>query len=740
MAVATALAWAHFALPFAACTRSEPPRRLTVAEAVAQTSPSCQECHEEIFQAWAATDHALANRVVTPGITQAAFASHPTIADGGARFDLAWQDGQPRMMERREDGTKVEYQPTFILGHKPLWQPLVPGPGNRWQPTDMAYDVKRHEWFNIFGQENRRPGEWGHWTGRGMSWNSMCAQCHMTGYRKNYNPTTDSYSSRWVEHGIGCIQCHGAMPADHKYLAKGSTRPPDTPKPAPFFGRRERMMQTCAPCHARNEPLTDTFQPGDNYFDHYRVVLPTDPALYYPDGQQRDEVFNWTSFLTSRMGGHGGVTCLDCHDPHTTKTILPIDNNQLCLQCHAAPGRVQPNGTRAVPIDPLAHSHHKEGSTGNSCVACHMPTTAYMQRAPRHDHGWLIPDPLLNQELGIPDACSRCHTDQTVAWNTAATEQWYGPRMETRQRRRTRAVAAIQTSRAGAIDGLLALWPQEDIPAWRAAFLELLAPHADDPRVTALAREALGSTDPLVRSQAVRLLGRLPEQKSALRPLLDDPVRLVRLDAAWALSADLAADSPARRELDAQLQLGLDQPGGRLLLGQDLANRGRFDEAVAQMRQAVEWDPHSPGLRQSLGLALAQLDQIEPAATELAIAANLTPQDGATAQAAALALAEAGKLPEAARYLRLAVERQPDLHRAWYNLGLLQAQTGDLKAAQASLTQAESLAPDQADYPYALATVLLRQGDTTAARAALERTLQAAPQHPEARHLLRNWR
>ncbi|MBI2498123.1 MAG: hypothetical protein HYV75_09540, partial [Opitutae bacterium] len=435
--VAARLFAAGVALGAGGCRRAAAPvSPRTVAAAVAQTSDGCQRCHAEVYAAWAGTDHALANRRLDAR-DQAAFTTAPQVADGGSRFDLAWAAGRAVMTERRDDGSALRHEPEFILGAKPLWQPLVPAPGGRWQPTDLAFDPARKEWFNVFGQEARQPGEWGHWTGRGMNWNSMCAHCHMTGFRKNYDATTDRYASRWVEHGVGCIQCHGPMPAGHDALpANAAPKPAGTPPP--FHGDRGRMMQTCAPCHARNEMLTADFQPGDDYDDHHRVALPVDPAVFYPDGQQRDEDFNWTSVRLSRMG-HAGVTCLDCHDPHTTRTLLPAADNQLCLQCHAAPGRVQPGGTHAIPIDPVAHSHHPAGSAGNQCVNCHMPATNYMQRAPRHDHGWLKPDPLLTRELGIPNACNRCHADKSTGWAVQAAENWYGPRLEGAQRTRTRA-------------------------------------------------------------------------------------------------------------------------------------------------------------------------------------------------------------------------------------------------------------------------------------------------------------
>jgi len=705
------LIFGTIAMTASSCGRAaaRPP---SVAAALAQTSSSCRECHEEIQRAWAGTDHALANRVFDPQADAAALATFPSSAPNSAGP-----------------------APEFILGHKPLWQPLIPFPGGRWQPHEQAYDPAKHEWFNVFGAENRRPGEWGHWTGRGMNWNSMCASCHMTGYRKNYRASDDSYASSWVEHGVGCIQCHGPMRYDHGRAPKAAA--PLSPPP-PFFGNRQKMMETCAPCHARNQTLTDTFQPGDDYAQHYRMVLPVSSATYYPDGQQRDEDFNWTSVQLSRMA-HAGVTCFDCHNPHTLKTVLPANDNQLCLQCHAAPGREQPNGTRAIPIDPTAHSHHPANSTGNQCISCHMPTTNYMQRAPRHDHGWLKPDPLLTRELGIPNACSKCHSDQPLAWNIEKANEWYGTKMESHQRARTRAIAAAQADKPGAAADLLEQLAIEDIPAWRATLLTLLAQctDRDETKVRAAAQRALSATEPLERSAGINLLSSLPDGADLIRPLLNDPTRLVRLDAEWALSRELAADSPGRKELDQHLALDLDQPSGRFRIAQDLANRGRLPEAERELATAIQWDPFSPAFYDSLAMIKASEGQTAEAAEAMKRAAELDPQSGPQALRAALLASEAGRSSDAEHWLRIAIQRDPTLDRAWYNLGLLLAGRDSLSEAETALERAQSLRPTSADYPYALATVLLRRGDENRARAALIRALSLDPQHQPAAQLLR---
>ncbi|HEY0946397.1 MAG TPA: tetratricopeptide repeat protein [Opitutaceae bacterium] len=704
-----------------------------VAAAWGQTSESCRPCHAEIHAAWRGTDHQLANRVISPEYDEAAFTPARRVEDGGSRFELGWESSRPRMTEALPDGSQVERHPEFVLGNKPSRQMLVPAAGGRWQPTDLAWDPARKDWFNVFGQEGRRHGEWGHWTGRGMNWNSMCAHCHMTGYQKNYDAPADRYASSWVEHGVGCIQCHGAMPADHNRTKETGYKPP----PDAWTHDRVRAMQTCAPCHARNEQLTLDFQPGDSYHDHYRVTLPVDPAVYYPDGQQRDEDFNWTSVLLSRMG-HAGVTCMDCHDPHTTKTILPVENNALCMQCHAAPGRVAPaTGIAAPVIEPTAHSHHAENSTGNRCVECHMPTTNYMVRSPRHDHGWLKPDPLLTKELGIPNACNRCHADKSVDWAIQAADTWYGSKLESRQRVRARAVAAAQAGDADAAGRLLELLRTEDIPAWRATMLDLMAPYAGgNTAVVAAARAALGETDPLVRAAGARLLGQRPEAREWLRPLLNDPVRLVRLDAAWTLADELPADSAIAREFDAYLAVSADQPSGQARLGQHLANLGRLAEAEAAVRKAAAWDPFSSQILDTLALVQQAAGRPGEAAASFYRAGQLNPQDPRPMVHSGLAYAEAGRMAEAETALREAVRRDPAQHRAWYNLGLLLMQTGKPQDAIAAVSAAEKSGPAVADYPYALATMYYQTGDKAAAQRAAERAIALDPNRADARALL----
>ncbi|QYM78546.1 hypothetical protein K0B96_14770 [Horticoccus luteus] len=717
------------ATAFSGCAPKSPAPSPPAVAAAAHglRAQDCRACHEDIYRAWSNSHHALANRSVTAALDRAAFDPPAEIALGNAHDSLAWADHGAVIRERYGDAPAREYRPDMVLGVAPLRQYIVPLARGFWQTFEQAYDPAKKEWFNVFGAENRQPGEWGHWTGRGMNWNSRCAHCHMTGLRKNYDIATDTYATTWSEQGVSCVQCHGAM--------AGHAATPRARSDSPHHDART-MMETCAACHSRNELLIGNLTPGERFADHHRLVLPVAPGVYYPDGQTQDEDFEYGSFVRSKMH-HAGVTCLDCHDPHTGQTRLPAATNALCLQCHASGGRPGLQPTAPI-IDPVAHSHHATGSPGNLCVECHMPHTNYMQRHARRDHGFLSPDPLLTKELGIPNACNRCHTDRSTDWAIAAADRWYGAKLDRRQRDRARAVAAAQQGDANAAAPLLALLADEPIPSWRATLLLLagnVAPHA--PAVLAAAHTALTDDDPDVRSAAVQVSSADDTARRMLQPQLHDPVRLVRLDAEEALSPELAPDSPERRELDAYLALSLDQPAGQARVGQDLLRRGLKADGLAHLQRAVEWDAFSPALRRTLALALADAGDNAAAAAQFDRAAALAPADATLAFQAGLAHAAASEWTATEASFREAVRRDPKFDRAWYNLGLLLAQTNRLPAASQALVTATELVPASAEYHYALATVLWQLHDREAARAEAETTLTLQPGHSAAAALLR---
>ena len=92
----------------------------------------------------------------------------------------------------------------------------------------------------------------------------------------------------------------------------------------------EREIAVCAQCHSRRAQIGEGYVAGNSLTDHYLPSLLM-PGLYHADGQQRDEVYTYGSFLQSRMFA-AGVTCADCHEPHSGR--LRAEGNTLCGQCH----------------------------------------------------------------------------------------------------------------------------------------------------------------------------------------------------------------------------------------------------------------------------------------------------------------------------------------------------------------------------------------------------------------------
>lgn len=715
-------------------------------------SESCRECHAEAFAQWQTSNHALAERPVSAAMDQKAFVPEHTFAHGTQTTQVGRDHGEFEVTSLGLSGRMEEHRVDRVIGNDPLRQFLVAAPGGRWQALEAAYDPHRNEWFNVFGNEDRQPGEWGHWTGRGMNWNSMCASCHNTRLRKNYDAPSDTYHTAMAEMTVGCESCHGPLRAHvdwQKQYGKSGKKDPTLATMT-----HAQMVDTCGACHARRTELTGDFQPGDSFSDHFDLTIVDQTDTYYPDGQVRDEDYEYASFRSSRMFTKG-VYCLDCHQPHTMKTILP--GNWLCLRCHNG------SNTNAPVINPVTHSHHQVygfdtngqptsvdllkynpktiKETGGECVNCHMPQTVYMQRHWRHDHGFTIPDPLLTQEFNIPNACNRCHADKTTQWSRDALQKWYGNRMNRPTRTRAEWLARARQGDPAARAPLLNLLNGDESDYWKAVVTGLLGQWIGDEQVNAALRQNLQHTSPLVRATAVRALEPLLGQPdapeaAAIRPLLQDPVRNVRLSAAWALRATLDPQTPAAAELQRYLAINADQPAGQLQLASYAYARGQLDQALAHVQTAVAWDSNSPPLRQELAVVLSALHRNPEAIAQLEAACRLAPHEAEYQFKLGLAWNEAGDLPKAIAALQEALRLNPRHARACYNLGLALNAAGQPDAAVRTLAQAETLTPDNPVIPYARATILYRQQKFNDARQAAERALALNPNYAPARQLL----
>jgi len=716
-------------------------------------SESCRECHAEEFAAWSRSHHGLAERLPDPREDERAFVPSNGFKHGSQQTSFRKTGGKFEVVTDGLDGTQQVFAVDRVIANSPLRQMLVEFPGGRWQATEAAFDPRSNEWFNVYGGEDRKPGEWGHWTGRGMNWNSMCATCHNTRLRKNYDETNDVFRTTMAERGVGCESCHGPM-RDHndwQYANRGSSAKDPTIRKL----SRDQMFDTCAACHSRRGEITGDPKPGDDFFDHHLLTTVDESDIYHPDGQVRDENYEVSAFMGSRMF-HKGVRCVDCHDFHSAKVRLP--GNMMCMSCHG------PGATNAPIINPVTHSRHRVfgfdhtgvltnndlttykpaaiKETGGECVNCHMPQTAYMQRHWRHDHGFTIPDPLLTKQFGVPNACNRCHTDKSVDWSLAHVEEWYGDRMNRLTRTRAQTVARARLGEDAARESLLKMLQTEEIDYWRAVAADMLERWVSEPVVTDALINKLTDTNALVRQKIVQTLATLgdnapPEVRAALHERSEDPSRSVRIAAAQALGSGLRMDSLAATEFIHMLKHNSDQPMGRLQWGAFEYARGDATNALRHFQTATRWDPFSAGIRHETAVLLSQLGRTREAVVELQEAVRLSPREAEFRFKLALAWNELGESAKTISELDQAVKLDPRHARAAYNLGLARNASGDVAGAIQALTAAELADPRDPQIPFARATIHAQRREFDQARSAASRALELNPQFTPAQQLLR---
>ena len=617
----------------------------TAAPIIAATyvgAATCKSCHEAAYEAWQGSHHALAMQHANAQSMLGNF-DNAKFSYAGITSTFFKRDGKYFVNTDGPDGKLRDFEIKYSFGVTPLQQYLIEFPDGRFQALSIAWDARPKEqggqrWFHLYPNERITHDDELHWTRPAQNWNFMCADCHSTDLRKNFDAAHNRFNTEWSEINVGCEACHGPG-SEHLTWAKSQSPPlkkggqggfnsaeeipliPPLPKGEGSRGtesnkgltvrldeRRgvtwnslaatgnaarsqaratEREIEVCAQCHARRSQIAEGYMPGKPFLDHYRPALLTSP-LYHADGQQRDEVYIWGSFLQSKMYA-SGVTCSDCHNPHSGK--LRADGNTVCASCHSA-----------SKYDAAAHHRHKPGSAGAACVACHMPTTTYMVVDPRHDHSLRVPRPDLTVSLGTPNACNGCHANRDARWAAAQVKTWYGHEPQGFQR----FAAAFSAANAGAPDAqaqLRALVADASHPAIAraAALVQFNAPLGQ----AALDTIAAGLRDPspLIRLAALQSLSSArPEARVRLAaPLLSDSLRALRIEAASVLAPvpaeqlnaeQRAAFERASEEYVASQRYNADRAEARVNLATFYANRGDAAKAETEFKAAIGLNPN----------------------------------------------------------------------------------------------------------------------------------------------------
>jgi len=410
-----------------------------------------------------------------------------------------------------------------------------------------------------------------------------------------------------------------------------------------------------------------------------------------------EEDYVWGSFLQSRMFA-AGVSCGNCHDPHSLELRAP--GNLLCRTCHDP-----------VVFDTTTHHGHRPDTPGAACVDCHMPETVYMGVDARRDYSFIVPRPALGRETGAPDPCTGCHTDRPETWAEAAL-------LKLGQRPALPPFAlafhAAASGRPDAEGRLLAVIADSTVPpVRRAGALRLLRSVAGARSIPTVER-ALAGPEAYVRWAALDFLGLLPAPARGplAGPLLDDPVKSVRIEAARVL-----ADPASRAALDP-------------------SRHAAFEAALDEYGAVLRMDADRPEAMTSLGLLRAAQGDTEGAEAAFREALALSPWYVTAIVNLADLYRAGGREGDGERVLREGLRRLPasaDLHHA---LGLLLVRTGRDGEGLDRLGRAAELQPSERRFGYVYAVALNSSRRAVAAVATVEALLERFPDDPELLFLL----
>ena len=691
----------------AACTTDEESDDPQARAYVGGTA--CVACHQREHELWSNSHHDLAMQIPSEASVLGNF-DDATFSYAGVTSRFYRRDDLFYVETDGPDGKLTQYEIAYTFGAEPLQQYLIAFPDGRLQALSISWDARSEEqggqrWFHLYPEDAVDFRDPLHWTGPLQNWNFMCAECHSTNLRKNYALEDDRFSTQWSDDDVSCEACHGPGDA-HVAWANAARADGENPQILRFPDaaawtinletgiavpqpdrRTATEVETCARCHSRRSTLSEDYVHGGALLDTHRLSL-LDEELYFADGQIKDEVFVYGSFLQSKMHA-AGVACTDCHDPHSLE--LKAEGNGVCAQCHLP-----------TKFDTPQHHQHAQSSAGAQCVNCHMPSRTYMTVDPRRDHSFRVPRPDVSARIGTPNACTQCHDNRDSEWATAAVERWFGKRSNEHF---GETIHAARLGVPGAAAKLAALAADTASPAVvRATAVTLLA---DDPEHAEAKVRAARERQPLLRLAAAETLS-ASTQMDALAPLLEDPRKAVRLAAAARVA--LTPRSTLRQAQSVALAAALDEYRKTQFLNADRAEAnvnlgvletasGDSASAAVAYRRALDRNPH-----------------FVPAYVNLA---DLYRQ--------------AGRETDVEAVLRRGLARLPESPVLLHALGLSLARSEDYDSALAALKGAHELSTANVQYAYVYAIALNSLGSAEEALAVLR---EAHSQHPNERAVL----
>jgi tetratricopeptide (TPR) repeat protein len=705
----------------------------------------CSECHQEAHSKWEQSHHYHAMELPNERTVRADF--------NNSRFEYHGKTtkfhrvGEKYFVDTENQNGEIEsFEVAYTFGWEPLQQYLVKFPDGRLQVLPTCWDVEKQEWYHLYGEERIAPDDPLFWTRSLQNWDHMCADCHSTNLHKEFDFSSQKFSTHYSEINVACEACHGPG-REHVEHAKSGAGWEGVSEYAlvDINSTNIAQIESCAKCHARRSVVHPYHHAGKRFMDYFlpEVVQPWSPQMqvptYHVDGQIDDEVYVYGSYIQSKMF-HEGVKCTDCHDPHTTK--LYHYDNQLCTRCHV-PDEKYPAG-----YDNPGHHFHEMGTSGASCVECHMPHKNYMVIDDRRDHSIRIPRPDLSVKFGQPNACTNCHKDKSFQWAADAVERIKGT-VRPKEARHPAAFHAYRNGLPEAEGLLIEASADNGAPAFTQSGALLALSSFISEASTAEAIRQLDSNQSMVRVAAIAKFDSLPDflKIKHIIPLLGDSVRAVRTEAARVLSAVpqesltpavLNQLGPALEELKFRYTSNLDRPESHLSLGILYENLRDLGAAEKHYRNAMLRDELFVPARLNLATLLSGQGRNSDAEALLRESVELQPTWGQIHYSLGLLLAEDGaRLPEAIRSLERAAGLWPENPRVTFNLGIAYWQAQRVEDAARSLIQSIKLSPDNPEFRQRISELYAQNKMWADALPHLQHLVRLVPDRPDFKSFLK---
>ena len=680
-------------------------------------SETCRECHQEATKKWEGSHHDMAMKLADSTTVKGDF-NNSVFVHKGVKSSFYKKGQDFYVTTANKKGVPEEYKIVYTFGVTPLQQFIVAFPNGAYQCLLTAWDSVEKKWFHLQKDVNLQHDEWLNWTGGASNWNTMCADCHSTDLKKNFDSKTGQYATTFSEINVSCEACHGPASAHVSYYKnpiEGQV-PPEMYMDSDM--RSKELVDKCARCHSRRTQITDYFDYKGDFMDHYIPRLLESPT-YHLDGQILDEDYVYASFVQSKMY-HNGVSCKDCHDVHSLQ--LKKEGNALCMSCH------QPK------YDTYEHHKHKVGTEQSACVNCHMVGKVYMGNDYRRDHSFRIPRPDQSIQYGTPNACVTCHTGQTNEWAAKAIVTNYGSERE------DHFSDYLLKGSQGDKEALLKLLEGSKYPdvSRATSMSSLINQGANREEVKQIAMY-LKADSPILRREAIVSIQKTRDHSYAkqIEPLLGDSVRSVRLAAVSffvAVKIELPTNlkyNKAKKEFLSFLDLNSDFASGQLQIAEYLQTNGEIDLAIKAYEKAIEIDSYYNRARMNLAMLYYQQKNYDKSIKLYKEVIKLEPEFGYTYYMLGLLYNEIKQPIEALKYMKLATKMDATNYNAFYNYALLLQQDNRVRKSYEILSDALVKFPNNEKLLYAKLVVELNTNKFTSARNTCLALLEISPSNPD---------